>query len=67
LTGINLRPYSFEQPIREYFGKQSKAKLKISDSKCLSRRRVLESPEASFSFDPKYFRQRKEIWRKAIL
>jgi len=31
-----LRPESFEQLIREYFGKQIKAKREISDSKCLS-------------------------------
>ena len=55
------------EPIREYFGQQSKAKRKISDANCLSRRRVLESPEASLRVVPKYFRQRVSFRRKANL
>ena len=61
ITIAVMNPNRFEQPIRKYFGNQIKARLKISDSNCWSRRRVLESPEASLSFDPKFFRLREEI------
>jgi len=37
-----LRPYSVEQPIREYFGKQIKTKRKINDSQRLSPLKVDE-------------------------